>query len=236
MPFEFVSADHFKRWERCQLQYKYRYLLRLQWPADQSNFELGKSVHKLLEFQSRGIDGSLVATQAREDIRKSWQLLMAHPITQLPVLANEWGFTVPLAENTWLNGRIDRIARDEAGRVLIIDWKTGTGVPRNPDAAWQTVIYCFAVMEAREELGLPDLTPEQIRFVYVEVRDAVRLIEIPYDSIRHETTRSRLLKTLNDIQTATDHRLPDRCPDKFCSFRPLCGIDHAAYTTERPFS
>ena len=130
--FHQISSDAFKSWSRCKKQFYYKYVRRLQWPSDIRHFRLGRDVHKLLDYQARGLDCDVLLTNAPDDVRFSWQKLLPHPIVNLPVVANEWAFHVPIQlpnKNTeWLTGRLDRVARD-GDRILIIDWKTGTGIP-----------------------------------------------------------------------------------------------------------
>lgn len=230
--FRPIASDAFKTWGKCRRKFYYKWVKTLQWPEDQSNFKLGKDVHKLLDYQARGLDCSRLVAEADEKVQNSWRKLMDHPITRLPILGNEWGFHVPVA-GRWVVGRIDRIARD-GNRILLIDWKTGTGVPRNPEGDWQTVLYLYALVEtartpSASDLGLDGLQPEDVCFVYVEVKpDAntpIREVEVPYDSQKHETAKARIEKTLSDMLNAQDYPLPERCPDRYCGYRTICGIE-----------
>lgn len=246
-PLEFtqISSDAFKSWSRCKRQFYYKHIKRMQWPADIQHFRLGRDVHKLLDYQARGLDCDLLLQAATRDVQLSWQKLMAHPIVHLPVLANEWAFHIPMElesnQTDWLTGRIDRVARD-GERVLVIDWKTGTGVPRNPEADWQTRLYLYALLEvagtpSAADLGLNThglLQAEQMQFVYVEVKadthTPVREVVLPYSTAKHEATRQVLQAILQQMAVEEDYTLPDSgtCPDRFCSYRTICGIDAGA--------
>lgn len=255
------STDAFKSWSRCRRQFYYKHVKAMQWPADQSNFRLGRDVHKLLDYQARGLDCDLLVSGAPEDVRRSWTKLMAHPITQLPVLANEWAFHVPIALGDqlpglleeqrgnngrveWLTGRIDRVARD-GDRLLVIDWKTGTAVPPQPEADWQTMIYRYAVVEVasspsaadlgfnlpkpgQENAAASPLRPEQVTFVYVEVKadesTPIRPVEITYSAEEHAKVAQLLRDTLTWMLSEEDYVVTDPCPDRFCAFRPICGV------------
>ncbi len=238
--FRQISSDALKSWAKCKKRFYYKYVKLLQWPEDQSNFRLGKDVHKLLDYHANGLDCSLLLSQARPDVRISFEKLMRDPISQLPVLANEWAFHVPIAlsngQTEWLTGRIDRIARDE-DRVLVIDWKTGTGVPRLPESDWQTQLYRYAVVEVAQspsasDLGLNingPLQPEQLVFVYVEVKadthTPVRLEKVFYDAEKHEATRDQICNVLTQMMAEEEYPLPETCPDRFCQYRTICGIE-----------
>lgn len=67
----------------------------------------------------------------------------------------------------WLTGRIDRIVRGDNGQIWVLDWKTVSAVPKDPTHHWQTIVYLLAVLAAKHDLGLHDLTAEQLAFVYV---------------------------------------------------------------------
>lgn len=226
-----LSPDHLKSWSRCQKQFGYKYVKRLDWPS-QGNFQLGRDVHKLLDYQSRGLDCSLLQAGMIPSVRESWRKLMDHPTPHLPVVANEWAFHVPVGPY-WLTGRIDRIARD-GENVLIIDWKTGTAVPRLPEADWQTTVYSYAVVEAAKDLGCEGLSPEQVRFVYLEVRPeperGIREVVVEYNAVKHAAARQKIEATLAAIHQAESYKLPATCPDRYCQYRSACGIDTIAGT------
>lgn len=240
-PLPVYAAHALKSWSRCKKQFYYQTICRLYWPSDPSGFRLGRDVHKLLDYQARemALDCTPLVENADADVQKAWQLLTGHPSTQWPVIASEWAFNVPVfsTEGTvvcWLNGRMDRIAQmpeeieqereEKTGRVVIIDWKTGTAAPKLPQEDWQTRLYLYALVEARMQLGLTDLTPEQVSFLYVEVKDTVRTLAVSYSQYDHQATKALLLATHQAISAETEYPLPDTCPDRFCPYRAICGI------------
>jgi hypothetical protein len=248
-----VSPNHLQTWGRCQRQFDYQYVQQLRWPTDQRNFALGKNVHKLLDYQARGLDVEPLLQTATSELQHAWQLLMAHPISQAPVVASEWGFQIPVdyaearaepapagitatdeavpssaeqpPRHVWLTGRIDRIVCGDNGQIWVLDWKTGTAVPKDPAHHWQTIVYLLAVLAAKHDLGLPDLTAEQLAFVYVGVSDAVRLVEVSFDASQQAQYEARLQQSLQQLLSATDFVLPSRCPDAHCPYGTICGIN-----------
>lgn len=239
--FRQFSVEAFKYWSRCRRQFYYKHVRRLQWPSDQQHFSLGKDVHKLLDYHARGLDCEPLLACADVKVQTIWRKLMAHPVAHLPVLASEWAFHAPvrldLGRVEWLTGRMDRVARD-GDTVVIIDWKTGTGIPRNPEADWQTRLYLYALAET---INMPSagslnppvrpLPPESLRFLYLEARpDAdspVREIWIDYDSEKHDATQQVLIDMLSAIAEEEDYPLPENgvCPDRYCAYRTICGIE-----------
>lgn len=242
-----VSSDALKSWSRCRRQFYYKHVKKLQWPSDIQHFRLGKDVHKLLDYQARGLDCSLLLNQSPMDVRLSWQKLMNHPVVQWPVVANEWAFHVPVALQPerpqgrveWLTGRIDRVARD-GDKIIVIDWKTGTGVPKNPEVDWQTRLYMYALVEVAQTPSAADLDlnrngplqPEQVSFLYVEVKadqsTPIRLVPLAYNRAQHESTRQVLQSILRQMAVEEDYAIPENgvCPDKYCSYRSICGVEN----------
>jgi hypothetical protein len=256
MALSSVSPNHLQTWGRCQRQFDYQYVQQLRWPTDQRNFALGKNVHKLLDYHARGMEVTPLLQTATPEVQRAWQLLMAHPISQAPVVASEWGFQIPVdytearaevapavitaagesapppanqpPRRVWLTGRIDRIVRGDNGQVWVLDWKTGTAVPKDPANHWQTIVYLLAVLAAKDDLGLPDLTAEQLVFVYVGVSDAVRLVQVPFDTLQLAQYQARLQQSLQQLLSATDFVLPSRCPDAHCPYGTICGINQVS--------
>ncbi len=248
-----LSISHFKSWGKCPQQFYFKQVLRSQWLSDERNFELGKSVHKLLDYQARKLPLEALLQATSPTIRNSYGALAQHPLAQAPVVANEWAFNVPLTlgeegevaattTTVWLHGRVDRIVAPPqallegeptlAGTKLwVLDWKTGTAIPKLPAEDWQTRLYLFAVFEARAQLGYEALPPEGLAMVYAESkpkqRPAVRLVSLPYNAAWHEENRRILSQQaqamLRAIGTAS-YPLPPTCPDTYCPYGPVCGI------------
>jgi hypothetical protein len=236
------SVNQFKTWSKCQKKYGYDYVHQLRWPSDQSRFVFGKTLHKLFEYQARGLAFEPILNTrpnernpVDEKIQAAWHRVMAHPIPHLPVLGSEWAFTVPVG-NHWVTGRIDRVAWDpELNQVLILDWKTGTSVPRLPESDWQTLIYQYAVKEAYTQLIWPNeilaphpLKSEQIQFVYLEIKEDINAIRIGYSDHKHQETRLKMTEAIDSMLNSANNKtfqLPPVCPDTFCPYLHICGIE-----------
>lgn len=220
---ESYSVNQLKSWTKCQKRYEYEYKRKLRWPSNPKNFRLGKGVHQLLDYASRDLDLTPIVGATDEDIVAFFNILKDSRWSHLVTIASEWGFSLAV-EGHWLYGRIDRIVQD-GDKVVILDWKTGTGIPLNPAEDWQTVIYLYAVFEAREDLGL-DVQPEQLAFSYVQVKNgALSEVTVPYSEAMHTATGHRLRQTLAAIQSASAYHLPPKCPDAYCPYGHICGID-----------
>jgi DNA-binding transcriptional regulator/RsmH inhibitor MraZ len=204
-----VSTSQLKEWDKCKKQFYYKSVLKTQWLSTQKNFELGKAVHKLMDYQARSLPLEPILTEVRQDIQETYLALEANSLAQAKVVANEWSFNIPF--------------------YWVVDWKTGTAVPSDFKQAWQTRLYLYAIWEARHQLGMPQtITFEQLGFVYVEVKpkrkQAVRLYEVIYSEAQHLKTKADLTLTLTAMLLERQFDLPTTCPDSYCPFGTICGI------------
>ncbi len=220
---ESYSVNQLKTWNKCQKKYEFDYVRKLLWPANPKNFRLGKGVHQLLDYASRKLPLAPILTSADADIVSVWQILNDSKWAKLPIIASEWGFSLEI-QKSWLYGRIDRIAQED-DRIHILDWKTGTGIPYPAQEDWQTLIYLYAVFEAQKELGI-SIKADQLTFTYVQVNhNALKTVQVPYSTALHEQIQDRLTQTLDIIQATSSFQLPPQCPDRFCPYRKICGIE-----------
>lgn len=234
-----VSVDSLKAWSKCQKKFEYHVAQQYRWPTDPSNFDFGQNVHKLMDYQAKGHDCSVLLQHSDTRTQAAWDLLINHPTTRREnCLASEWGFTLPapnyplpsgINPNTWLIGRMDRLNHVEQ-TVQIIDWKTGTATPKNPIEDWQTRVYLYVAYETRAIFNLSHYTHHQFEFIYVGVKERehdIHCVKVPYSKTMHEETRQRLSHTLAVIHQANhqqQYQLPNKCPDKWCPYREICGI------------
>lgn len=224
-----LTLSHLQSWQRCQKQYYYKHHLGYQWPREEGRFVLGKAVHKLLEYQARGLATDHLLDKVDPPITSYTRLLSAHPLGQAPIVASEWAFHLPVAGAdgglVWWTGRVDRIVRFKAGRIGILDWKTGTAIPKNPQAAWQTRLYLAAVWTLRDRLKLGIKTPDQLVFVYAGVKGPqVQCVEVPYALDHYTATLAELAVVSAELADPLAFALPVRCPDSFCPYGGICGI------------
>jgi ATP-dependent helicase/DNAse subunit B len=242
-----VSTSQLKSWDKCKKQFLYKHVLKTNWLTTQKNFTLGKSVHKLMDYQARGLPIENLVAEARTDIQDTYLALEQHPLAHATVVANEWSFNVPFAlsapstvpatraPHVWLTGRIDRIVKTINNTPTtepvywIVDWKTGTAVPPDFKQAWQTRLYLYAIWEARQQLGIPHTARiEQLGFAYVEVKPKrkhpVKVYEVLYTQAAHQQTRMDLSSAISAMLAAKTFELPPTCPDSYCPFGTICGI------------
>jgi hypothetical protein len=223
------GRDDFKKWSQCKKQFFYRRIQGLKWPSDDSNFKLGRTVHKLMEFQAQHLPVEHLLSSLTPLELQAYDSLKHCDAAQWTVLASEWGFQVPikvLDKTLWLTGRVDRISQDPDGNIVLIDWKTGTSIPRNPEQDWQTRLYLYAVHECAQDLGLSAFAAEQLRFLYIQTHQANHLVQktIHYSMEKHQHIRAQIKGMMEAMLQETTFNLPQACPDRYCSFKTICGI------------
>jgi hypothetical protein len=236
-----LSADSLKTWDKCPQQFEWKVVKRLNWPSETGNFTLGKTVHKLMDCQAKGMDVAPLVATCPPAIQQSWHTLNTHPSVEWQVVASEWGFEFPVTvasapdETCWITGRIDRLALHN-NTMWIIDWKTGTAAPKHPERAWQTGIYAMAVQQAwatlppgpwHQQTG-HDQQPNKLKMAYVSVTPpTVQQQSVSFSEADFDHWQQRLTNTLEAIATATREQTfspVSPCPDRWCPYQPICPV------------
>ena len=225
------SSNHFKNWERCPKKFELDTIENLQWPTNPKGFQLGLAVHQMMDWQAKKIKEEFYLPKMSPEIQTVYQKLAQSEWGQLEVLASEWPFALKL-KGVWVEGRIDRLALGQVERnqpsVWVLDWKTGTAIPKDPENDWQTQIYLAAVFLLQKELGL-EITPEQLGFCYVQAnlqQEGVQTAIIDYSQHKHQSHLQRMNQAAEAMRTANNYPLPSLCPDAYCPYSPVCGIRH----------
>ncbi len=249
-----LSVDGIKTFHKCARKYQLQTLRRMRWPADTRNFSLGQHVHKLMDYQayaSLQLPLNAVLPAATNAEKSAFERLQKESsVAGWPVLASEWGFNLRLARQAdwpaavgavFIRGRMDRLVlQPETHHVVIVDWKTGTAIPKQPESDFQTLVYALAVDDASEHLPLPHETvlegaAPRLAFVYVGVssnpQKPLQEIRIDFDEARLLLARQQVLAEVTAMlkaMAADQFALPAHCPDRYCPFRSVCGIETRA--------
>ncbi|MEB3206236.1 MAG: PD-(D/E)XK nuclease family protein [Vampirovibrionales bacterium] len=245
-----LSVDGIKTFHKCARKYQLQTLRRMRWPADTRNFRLGQHVHKLMDYQAYanlGLPLNAVLPAATNAEKSAFERLEKESsVAGWPVLASEWGFNLRLSRQAdwpasvgavFIRGRMDRLVlQPETHHVVIVDWKTGTAIPKQPEHDFQTLIYALAVDEASEHLPVPKQSAlegaaPRLAFVYVGVssnlQKPLQEIRIDFDAPRLHLARKEVLAEVSAMlkaMAADQFALPAYCPDRYCPFRTVCGI------------
>lgn len=217
-PITIYTHNHFKTFERCKRKYYYEYIKKLHWPSLESNFELGLSIHKLLDYQAKGLEVESLVKDSKEEIKTYWQYINNDTILGFPVIESEWGFSVCIEKNqSWLEGRIDRLIKDNINeKYIILDFKTGQNIPKPLSTDWQLATYLLCVADAR------NIPPEQLAFWYYRVDEKPVLLKKEYSQQLHASYRSEIENMINKIKINNHWNTDPDCNNKYCQYEKLC--------------
>ena len=230
----FIGVSQLKAWDKCRAQFYFKSLRKQRWLADESNFAFGTQVHALMDMKARDVDLTHIIPQLEAPVSQAFSALCRSEFGQADCLKSEYAFRVPLKtrEHVYLTGRLDALLSHN-NKVIIVDWKTGTATPKTPEEAWQTKLYLYAVWQLRDALSLNIQSPEALAFAYVESnvkQEKVRSIEVSFSQEALEAIEASLHETVSAMCAETRFNTPSRCPDAYCPFSSVCGIQEAPST------
>ena len=221
-----LNHDCFNTWETCRKRFYYKYIKELKFPEFNRDYELGTSVHALIDYHLRGLKTDHLLETADEDISGRWQAIKIHPVMDKKVIKTEWSFNTPVKDTGYrLIGRIDAIFFDEeTGKYIIADWKTGKFIPKKILTNFQHKIYLYSLYQSRKDLGL-DFNPENLSFQYFKILpDSVEITEINFSEETMLEYEENFVNIIKKIESTADFPVPTNCPLKTCQFKALCKI------------
>ncbi|MEW5820855.1 MAG: PD-(D/E)XK nuclease family protein [Cyanobacteriota bacterium] len=211
------THNSFKTYDRCKRKYYYEYVKKLHWPGIDSDYELGLSVHKLLDYQAKGFNVDIFLKSCRIDIKELWSYLYNSEIIKYPVIESEWAFNTKInSSNYWVQGRIDRLVKIDKKKYAIIDFKTGQQLPSTKTEDWQSIVYLFCTVSAK------NFKPEEIEFWYYRVEKEPEIRIIKYDSDLHKLFESKISNKINEILSTNTWNISENCNKKYCPYTVLC--------------
>jgi len=235
------SYTQLETYNRCPLQYKYQYVLRL--PTSQNAaISFGDSIHQTLQtfYKEYGNDTSIGLKRMLEIYRDSWIPLgfasKAHEARmkkegdsmltvffkkfhtkQVRILDIEKLFKIKIDKNLTVTGKIDRVDKRNDRTIEIIDYKTGK-MPEKKELmkSMQLSIYTFAAMNK----GLYHKKLEDITLTFYYLQSGEKISFKPsYEQIKN--AKETIEKTSLDINKRLfDPNVGPWCD--FCPFRMIC--------------
>jgi len=240
-PVNYLSYSRAETFQKCPLQYKYRYVLRIPVPPSAA-LSFGDTIHKTLYAFYDQVKRKVVP---KKDLllklfEHHWrsvgykdkgyeEKMKKHGIELLEefydkgfdpktnVIALEQPFKIKMSSSLTLGGKIDRVDKTPEGKLEIIDYKTGSA-PKKRDPANDVQLSVYAL--AASEKGLYDQKPENVivSFYFLEGQEKISGSRSKEQLVQ---VRQEIQKTAEDIGTSTFSPTPGKHCD-FCEFRLIC--------------
>jgi len=240
-PIHYVSYSQVETYERCPLQYKYRYIVKIPVPTSPA-LSFGDTIHRTLhafyeKVQKKEFVNTSTLLGIYEDLWRSVgyrdkeyeEKMKQHGVTlleefidkgfdpMLHVLALEQPFKIKITPTLSLGGKIDRIDRRGDGKLEIIDYKTGSAPKkRDPSEDMQLSVYALAA----HEQGVYGEKIENIivSFYFLEGQQKISGTR---NKEQLEKVKQSVLDTAGQISMSSFTPKPGKHCD-FCEFRLIC--------------
>ncbi len=218
------TSDKISTWQLCRKKYYLKYIKEIKVPQIENQFELGKSVHALINYYLKGYEVDFLLKSTSKDIEQTWNTIKNSDCLSLDnVFLTEWKFNCNIkGTDYWLNGRIDAVFFDKkSSKYTIIDWKTGQNIPKNPENNPQTILYLYSFFKAQKDLKI-SLKQEELAFEYVKISDSIVSKQVNYSADLEKVYEDFLINTLHEIENERKFDKLDTCPSKFCEYANIC--------------
>jgi len=248
-PVNYLSYSQMDSFEICPLQYKFKYLLHLPSPPSPAQ-TMGSVVHqtlkefyqrqmtnkekfgqeKLLEilkenWSSNGFKNKAQEKEGHEEAKEMLTLYYQKELTekQLPnIAALEQPFSLKIAPTLKIGGVVDRADLLDNGEVEIIDYKTGSRIPKQKDVDHndQLTLYALAVSIAENFSWQRPI--EKIKLSLYFLREGIKL-----SSRRNkediEEFRKEVIEIAEEIEKSNFPPNPGiPFPCNWCEYKLLC--------------
>ncbi len=247
--FQF-SQNNLQDYVDCPRRFELRHLLRLEWPALQSEpvleherqMALGEQFHRLVQQYLSGMAPSLLEAQvaADPDLERWWSnFLQSGILDDLPAARySERQLSAPFRwggehSPVRLVGQYDLLAVDPGRRAVILDWKTGKQGGARPSslklqARLQTRLYPLLLCLAGQHLnGGAPIQPEKVEMIYWFSDHPQATVRFQYSDTQMAADQTYLRSLIAEIRNLAERSqpfllTPDARRCAFCAFRSLC--------------
>ncbi len=219
-----LNHDCLNTWQTCPKKYYYKYIKEIKFPEFHNDYELGKSVHALIDYYLRGLEIKHLLKEADKEIISRWNIIKKEPILNKKIIKTELGLNTPI-KNTpyWLTGRIDAVFYDEEeNKYIIADWKTGKYIAKNIHVNFQHKIYLYAFYQSRRDLGL-DFKPKNLIFKYFNIfPDSLEITEIDFSKEKLLEYEQNFVNIAKNIEKTVCFQYTGNCTSKICEYKKIC--------------
>lgn len=222
----------------CPRRFELRYLLRVEWPALQSepvlaqeaHMQQGRQFHSLVQQHQMGLPvEDLTEFAVGNDLSRWWgNYLLADPCGGLPAIRKaEFTLVMPFSGYR-LAAKYDLLAVEPGERMVILDWKTSRFRPAAVTLRrrMQTRLYPFIAVGAGAGLNSGQVPPpEQVCLIYWFADFPNEPEVITYNQASLLRDQADLQALVSDISTRQKGAFPLTGDEKvcaYCVYRSLC--------------
>lgn len=240
MPFPsdfFFSQNNLQTFVDCQRRFELLYLLKMKWPAVQTepvleqerHIRLGERFHQMVYQHHQGIPVDVLSASASDpDLSRWWQNYLQYSPSDLPVQQNsEYFLSIPFL-GFRIMARYDLLAHNNGKSAVIIDWKTSLHkIPSHFLAnRIQTRLYPFILAKSLTNPTTNELiAPDQISMIYWFPNFPRDPVTFAYDSEKFTKDQlffSELISKISTIEPGNFPLTDDIRKCRFCVYRSLC--------------
>ena len=240
LPDDFIfSQSSLQAFVDCKRRFWLTYLSRVPWPSVQASpvteFEqmmrLGAAFHRMVQRAEEGISGEAFPSGMVFPLESWFRAYQEHRPADLPRAYLEVERTLEATIDAGtasqrLMAKYDLIAVDEDGRTVIMDWKTGSRLPRPAtlQQKMQTSVYPYVLVEASASLPWGPVSPEQVEMRYWFVAAPDQPVVFRYDAAQHASNRDRIVGLVQEILGSRDESDYPKVADTFRTRKYVCGF------------
>lgn len=229
----------------CRRRFLLRYLLRLAWPALESEpvmeserlMQQGERFHRLAQQYWLGVPAGRLEAMIQDETLHGWWLQFvrfAQSLGGAKRFYPEAGLSAPLGEHR-LVAQYDLIVAEADGRFTIYDWKTSRRKPRRTWLAERLQSRVYPYLLARAGASFNDrqpVPPESVEMIYWFPAQPDQPERFPYNAGRYAEDQAHLEKlaqevahqALASVEAGSEAFPPteraERCA--YCVYRSLC--------------
>lgn len=235
------SYSQLETFQRCPLQYKYMYILKVPTPHSGA-LAFGEAIHTALQhfyeayrkdpsvrldtllrfYEQAWIPVGYASKKEQQEKKQAGKKMLTefyktfhHP--HISIRGIEQNFKIPLTKGIYLSGKMDRVDDKGEGKIEIVDYKTG----KKPDEKKLAKNLQFGLYAlAAHSKGVYDkpLTDIMLTFYYLQEREKVSFTKT---SEEIGAVQEQVLKTIESIKESDfSPKVGPWCA--FCPFKMIC--------------
>lgn len=240
--FQF-SQNNIQDYVDCPRRFELKHLLKVEWPALQSEpvleaerrMNLGRQFHERVHQSLLGIPEERISAQWTEpEVAEWWQAYtQSNLLCGLPALRKaEFTLSAPFA-NYRLVAKYDLLAVEPGKYLTIVDWKTSAR-PASRAALLpraQTRVYPLLAVDAGRSLFGSPVRPEQVEMIYWFTSAPEQAVHFQYSPQQYQADCDTLTRWITEISRGRPGQFSLTADERrclYCGYRSLCNRGAAA--------